>query len=165
MLPFVPCVLQGVPFWNSEAYCCYCYCCYVVVVIVVVASCHRSYLPGTSPEPTANPPLRLQFSDYSTLRTMCDVPSSVVFCSESVECFLVMASKVFLKPFVRIPVTPVSTGIIIHFMFHIRCISIHKLLYFSFFSSNFCITYSVHANYHIYQYACFHFFIISGLFL
>jgi len=41
-----------------------------------------------------------------------------------------IASKVFLKPFVTIAVAPVVTGIIIHFMFHIRCISIHKLLYF-----------------------------------
>jgi hypothetical protein len=40
-----------------------------------------------------------------------------------------MASKLFFKPFVTLPAAPIITGIITHFMFHIRCISIHKLLY------------------------------------
>jgi hypothetical protein len=40
-----------------------------------------------------------------------------------------MASKLFFKPFVTIPVAPVTAGMITCFMFHIRCISIHKLLY------------------------------------
>jgi hypothetical protein len=30
-------------------------------------------------------------------------------------------------------VAPIITGIIVHFRFHIRCITIHKLLYFNFF--------------------------------
>jgi hypothetical protein len=30
-------------------------------------------------------------------------------------------------------VAPIITGIIVYFRFHIRCISIHKLLYFNFF--------------------------------
>jgi hypothetical protein len=38
-------------------------------------------------------------------------------------------------------VAPVTVGIITHFTFHIRCISIHKLLYFSFFSASFCATF------------------------
>jgi hypothetical protein len=33
-------------------------------------------------------------------------------------------------------VAPIITGIIVHFRFHIRCISIHKLLYFNLFSSS-----------------------------
>jgi hypothetical protein len=44
-----------------------------------------------------------------------------------------MATKFFLKHLVTIPVAPITTGIFINFMFHVRCISIHKLLYFSFF--------------------------------
>jgi hypothetical protein len=36
----------------------------------------------------------------------------------------------FHKTFVNIPVATGITGIILHFMFHIRCIYIHKLLYF-----------------------------------
>jgi len=51
-----------------------------------------------------------------------------------------MASKFFFKHFVTIPVYPITTGIIMHFMFHIRCISIHQLLT-SFFSAFFCVTY------------------------
>ena len=64
---------------------------------------------------------------------MCDVPGTAAFCSESTECFPGMASKFFLKPII--------TGIIIHFMFHICCISIHKLLYFNLFSATFCTTF------------------------
>jgi len=37
--------------------------------------------------------------------------------------------QIFPKLLVTIPVAPVITGIIVHFSFHIRCISIHKLLY------------------------------------
>jgi hypothetical protein len=44
---------------------------------------------------------------------MCDVPSTAVFCSESIECFPGMASRFFFKPFVTIPVAPVITGILL----------------------------------------------------
>ena len=79
-----------------------------------------------------SPPLRLQVSHCSTFRIMCDVPSIAVFCSESDECFPGISSKFFLKLLVTIPVASVITGIIIHFRFHIHCISISKLLYFKF---------------------------------
>ena len=70
---------------------------------------------------------------------MCDVPNIAVFCSESIECFPgSTASKFFLKLLVTIPVAPIITGTIVHFKFHIRCISIHKLMYFNFFSASFC---------------------------
>ena len=39
--------------------------------------------------------------------------------------------QMFLKLLVTIPVAPIITGTIVHFRFHIRCISIHKLLYFN----------------------------------
>jgi hypothetical protein len=42
---------------------------------------------------------------------MCVVPSTAVFCSESIKCFPGVASKFFLKTFVTIPVAPVITGI------------------------------------------------------
>ena len=80
-----------------------------------------------------SPPLRLEVSHCSTFRIMCDVPSIAVFCSESIECFPGTASKFFLRRLVTIPVAPIITGIIVHFRFHILCISIHKLLYFNFF--------------------------------
>ena len=88
-----------------------------------------------------SPPLTLQASHCSTFRIMCDVPSIAVFCSESIECFPDTVSKFFLKLLVTIPVAPIITGTIVHFRFHIRCISIHKLLYFNFFSASFCTTF------------------------
>ena len=60
---------------------------------------------------------------------MCDVPSTAVFCSESIECFPGTVSKFFFKLLVTIPVAPIITGTIVHFRFHIRCISIHKILF------------------------------------
>jgi hypothetical protein len=92
-------------------------------------------------------PLRLQVSHCNTFRITCCVPSKVVFCSESIECFPGIASRFFLKLFVTIPLAPIITGIIVHFKFHIRCtrctrcthcISIPKFLYFNFFSASFC---------------------------
>ena len=67
-----------------------------------------------------SPPLTLQVSHCSTFRTMCDVPSIAVFCSESIECFLGISSTFFLKLLVTIPVVLIITGIIVHFRFHIR---------------------------------------------
>jgi len=75
-----------------------------------------------------SPTLRLQVSHCSTFRIMCDVRSTAVFCSESIECFPGISSKFFLKLLVTIPVTPIITGKILHFRFHIRCISILLLL-------------------------------------
>ena len=72
---------------------------------------------------------------------MCDVPSIAVFCGESIECFPGTVSKFFFKLLVTVPVAPVITGTIVHFRFHIRCISIHKLLYFNFFFASFCTTF------------------------
>ena len=44
---------------------------------------------------------------------MCDVPSTAVFCNESIECFPGTASKFFLKLLVTIPVAPVITGLLL----------------------------------------------------
>jgi len=76
---------------------------------------------------------RLQVSHCISFRIMCDVSSIAVFSSQSIKMFPGMATRFFLKPFVIIPVAPITTGIFIHFLFYLRCISIHKLLYFSFF--------------------------------
>jgi len=87
-----------------------------------------------------SPPIGLQASHCSTFRVMCFVPGIAVFCSESIECFPSTTSKFFLKLLDTIPVAPFITGIIVHFRFHIRCISIHELLYFNLFSASFCTT-------------------------
>jgi hypothetical protein len=62
----------------------------------------------------------------------CDVASTAVFCSESTECSAGMASK-FFKPSVTILVAPFITGIVLCYVFHIRCISVHNLLYLTSF--------------------------------
>ena len=72
-----------------------------------------------------SPQLRFQISDFNTFRIMCDVPCIAVVGSESIECFPGMASKFFFKSFVTILVVLFIIGIIISFMLHIRCISIH----------------------------------------
>jgi hypothetical protein len=72
-----------------------------------------------------------------------------------------------LKPFVTILVAPVITGTILHFKFHIHCISVYKLLYFSFFSTSFaqhsCLQVLPHLSVCMFSiffcmYVCFFFF-------
>ena len=86
-----------------------------------IAFCHRTFL-----EPTAISTAQNSVSDCSTFRIMCDVPSTAVFCSESIECFHGMAFRTFLEPFVAIPVVQVITGIITHILFHILRISLQN---------------------------------------
>ena len=98
---------------------------------------------------------------------MCDVPSIAVFCSESIECFPGTASRFFLKLLVTIPVAPIIIGIILHFRFHIRCISIHKLLYFNFFSASICTTFlsaGIATSIRVHVFSFLFLIIISGLF-
>ena len=71
---------------------------------------------------------------------LCDMfPNVAVFGSESLECFYDTVSKLCFKPVVTILVASVMTGLIIHFMYNIRCIYVQKILYFNFFSL-FCVT-------------------------
>ena len=111
-------------------------------------SCHRSFLPSISLEPAVTPLLRLQASHCSTFCIMCDVPSTAVFCSESIECFPGTVSKFFFKLLVIIPVAPIITGTIVHFRFHIRCISINKLLdyYYYYYEAD------IDTFYHLYKF-------------
>jgi len=90
------------------------------------------FFPWTSGE------LQAQASGFSTaiLCVLCVMFQVVLLCSESVECFLGMASKFFLNFFVTLPVMSVIIGMIMHFMFNIRCIYVDKLVHFSFFSAS-----------------------------
>ena len=113
----------------------------------------------------SNQPLRLPVSDYSTSRVMCDVPGTAVFCSKSTECLPGTASKFSLKPLVNIPVAPIITGIIIRFRFHIRCMSIQKLSYFSFFLASLSTAFlSAGTDCHIYWYTCYIFLFLIIIF-
>ena len=119
-----------------------------------------------------SPLLSLQATHCSTFRIMCDVPSTAVFCSESIECFPGTVFKFFFKLLVTIPVAPFITGTIVHFRFHIRCISIHILFYFNFFSASFCTkllsagiaaSISVQEYYYFVRYYYHYFFTIKNL--
>ena len=93
---------------------------------------------------------------------MCHVPSIAVFCSESIEYFPGMASKFFFKSFVTIPVAPVITAIIIHFMFHVSCVSVYKLLYYTFYSAfvwHFCPLLLPHLSVCMFSLFCFNYYI------
>jgi len=103
-------------------------------------SCHRHFFLILLLNQQWSPPLRLQASHCSTFHIMCDVPSIAVFCSESIECFPGTASKFILKLLVTIPGAAVFTGTIVHFRFHILCISTHELLYFNFSSPSFLLS-------------------------
>ena len=104
-------------------------------------SCHRPFLPGTSLEPAVISTAQASSFTLQYFRIMCDVPSIAVLYSESIECFPGTVSTFFLKLLVTIPVAPIITGIIVHFRFHIRCISMQKLLCFNLFSASFYTTF------------------------
>jgi hypothetical protein len=57
-----------------------------------------------------------------------------------------MASKFFFTTFVTLAVAPITIiiiiiSVIIHFIYHIHCVSVHKTLYFSFFYASCCMTF------------------------
>jgi hypothetical protein len=67
--------------WSGDREICYhthCCCCYVVI-----GSRNRPFPPVLLKQHWP-PPLRLQVSDCSTCRVLCDVPSTAVFCCEFV---------------------------------------------------------------------------------
>ena len=129
----------------------------LLLLLLLLLSSSSSSSPVTRPFSPAHlplnqlrsPPLTLQVSACSTFRIMCDVPSTVVLCSESIEWFPDVSSKFFLKPPVTIPVAPVTTSIILHFMFYIRCILylFSRLLPFqvTFLSTGMVTSISVHS--------------------
>ena len=67
-------------------------------------SCHRPFVPGTSLEPAVIPTAQASSFTLQYFPIMCDVPSTPVFCSESIERFPGTNSKIFLKLLVTIPV-------------------------------------------------------------
>jgi len=76
------------------------------------------------------PQLIYPVSDCITFRIICDVPRTAVFCSVSIEYSPGMASKFFLHPPIIIPMAPLITSKIQHFIFYILYICIQKNLKF-----------------------------------
>ena len=85
--------------------------------------------------------LNLLYFYISTFRSMCAVPNMAVFCSSLTSCFAGLLLTYFLNEFEIVPVAPIITGIIFVFIFHMRCISIVRSLYFRIFSAYFLITF------------------------
>ena len=130
-------------------------------------SCHRPFLPGTSLEPAVISTAHASSFTLQYFPCYVDVPSIAVFCSESIECFPGTVSKCFLKLLVNIPVAPIIASTIVHFRLHIHCISIHKLLYFNFFSASYCTTFlstSIATSISVHVFSFLFLIIISGLF-
>lgn len=95
-----------------------------IIIILSLVTTHSPWY-----KQRCHPPLRLQVSDSSNFRKMCDISNYTCLCSEPTEYFSCMDHKYFFKPFVKIPVSPIITCTIIHSMFHFRCIYMHKFLY------------------------------------
>lgn len=61
---------------------------------------------------------------------------------------------------------PINSGMIIHFMLQIRCISTHKVMHFTFFSASFCMAFlsagtATSISKHVFSLLCL--IIISGI--
>ena len=85
--------------------------------------------------------LNLLYFYISTFRSMCAVPNMAVFCSSLTSCFPGMLLTYFLNDFEIVPVAPFITGVTFVFIFHMRCISIVRSLYFRIFSAFFLVTF------------------------
>ena len=72
---------------------------------------------------------------------MCAVPNVAVFSGSLTSWFPGMSLAYFLSDLEMVPVAPITTGIILAFLFHMRCISIVRSLYFKITSASFLITF------------------------
>ena len=128
----------------------------MIIIITIIITCLLTH--PFSPWHFSSPNNRSGFQlPTAALRVLCVMflIYVAVFCSESIECVPGTASKFFRTLLVTIPVAQVITGIIIHFRFHIRCMSIHKISYFSFFFASLCTTFlSAGTDCYIYRDAC-----------
>jgi len=85
----------------------------IIIIICIIVSCHRPFLPGTSLEPAVIPTTQSSSFILQYFPIMCDVPSTAVFCSESIKYFPGISTKFFLKLLVTIAVAPIITGILL----------------------------------------------------
>ena len=69
------------------------------------------------------------------------MPSSVIFCGSSKYIFPGILSMFDFIPFFIAPSAPITTGIVVTFIFHMLPISISKSLYFENFSTSFIDTF------------------------
>ena len=139
----------------------------IIIIVVVVSLVTGPFFLVCFLNQRWTPSLRFQVSHCSAFRSMCDVPSIAVICKKSIECVPGIACRFFFKLRVTIPVAPIITGMIVHFRFHIRSISLPKLLYLSFFSASFCTTFrssGIATSISVRVFSFLFLIIISGLF-
>ena len=116
----------------------------IIIIIIIQYGCLLSqalsswYFSRTSGDPHRSG-FKFHTAVLSVLRVMFLVQLS--FVAKPLNVFLVWLPHFFLKHLVDISVAPVIAGIIIHFIFHISCIFVHKLLHLSLFSAFFCMTF------------------------
>jgi hypothetical protein len=72
--------------------------------------------------------LNLLYFYISAFQSMCAVPNMAVFCSSFISCFPGTLLRYLLNYSQIVPVAPIITGITFVFTFHMRCISVVKLL-------------------------------------
>jgi hypothetical protein len=118
---------------NTTEACC---CCYYYLFF----SFHMFFLVLFLLNQWWTPPLRLQVSDCSTFLIICDVPSTVAFCRESIECFPGIVSRYFLVLNYN---SSGSNDCRYDKTFHVphSLNSILKFLYSNLFLDSFCITF------------------------
>ena len=103
----------------------------LVVLLLLLSLVTSPFSPVLFLNQRRSPPLQLQVSDCSTSRVMCDVPSTAVFCSGSVDCFTGMAYRFLFKYFVTVPMAPIITGLIIYY--YLLLLLLLLLLYYYYY--------------------------------
>jgi hypothetical protein len=73
-------------FWCNYSWCVYCYVLRFIIIIIIMSLVTGLFFLAILLNQQWSPPLRLHASHCSTFCVMCDVPSTAVFCSESIEC-------------------------------------------------------------------------------
>ena len=99
-------------------------------------------------------------------RRMLDVPSSTIFCSSPILMLPGICWVYFSKPFFISPSAPITTGIVVAFIPHIRLISISRSLYFDSFSvtlTEVFFSVGMHISMSRQLFSCLSFMTMSGL--
>ena len=114
---------------------------YTELVIIIIFFLLRTLPPGTTLEKRWSSLLRLQVSACNTYRTMCDVPSIAVFCSEFIEYKLWYVFKIFLWTFCYYSDGSCYYWYNLTFEVQHLLTSMHKLLYLNSFSASFWVAF------------------------
>ena len=122
----------------------------IIMFIILLSLVTRHFSPALLLNQRRSPPLNPQVSHCSTL---CYVWCSKCSCLLYWICWMLSCCgfKCFFRPFVTMPVAPAVTGMITHYMFHIRCVTLYTYVnscllllllllftYFLLYQNNYC---------------------------